>query len=289
MNKAAIILDGEISSSDGIRKTPWKLVSIQQVEEVKCLVKVFPILVSGIICFVAIAQQGTFMISQALKMDRHLGPSFQIPPGSLAVISMITIGLWLPFYDRILVPSLRKITKIETGITLLQRIGISILSMLVAALVEKMRRNSAVYHNHPEGVAPLSVMWLTPQLILMGFAEAFNIIGQIEFCYKEFPENMKSLANSMLFVMVGFANYFSGALVMIVHKVTQGKNGRPDWLTSNINQGRVDYYYYVIVGLGVANMIYFLVVAFRYQYKSKMEVIINPVEEDDVELNNIKA
>ncbi|KAJ9554249.1 hypothetical protein OSB04_018294 [Centaurea solstitialis] len=289
LNKAAVILDGEITS-DGSRVNPWNLASIQQIEEIKCILKVIPVLVSGILCFTAIAQQGTFTISQALKMDRHLGPHFQIPPGSLAVFSMITIGLWLPFYDRILVPSLRKITKIETGITLLQRIGIgivfSILSMVVAAMVEKMRRNSAVHHNQTDGSAPLSVMWLVPQLVLMGFAEAFNIIGQIEFYYKEFPENMKSFANSMFFVTVGLANYFSSALVMIVHKVT-GKNGRPDWLTTNIDAGRVDYFYYVIAGFGVVNMIYFLVIASRYEYKSKMEI-----SEDeslfDVELNNIK-
>ncbi|KVI05588.1 protein NRT1/ PTR FAMILY 2.13-like [Cynara cardunculus var. scolymus] len=286
LNKAAVILNGEITS-DGSRVNPWKLASIQQIEEVKCILKVIPVLVSGIICFIAIAQQGTFTISQALKMDRHLGPHFQIPPGSLAVFSMITIGIWLPFYDRILVPSLRKITKIETGITLLQRIGIgvvfSILSMVVAAMVEKMRRESAVHHNQS---APLSVMWLVPQLVLMGFAEAFNIIGQIEFYYKEFPENMKSFANSMFFVTVGMANYFSSALVMVVHKVT-GKNGRPDWLTANIDAGRVDYFYYVIAGLGVVNMIYFLIVASRYEYKSKME-ISEDESRFDVELNNIK-
>lgn len=277
-------MEGEVDSN-GSRISPWKLASIKQIEQVKTLINLIPILASGIICYVAIIQQGTFTISQALKMDRHLGKHFQIPPGSLAVFSMITIGIWLPFYDRILVPSLRPITKHETGITLLQRIGIgnvfSILSMVVAGVIEKMRRSSAVHHNQPDGVAPLSVMWLTPQLVLMGFAEAFTIIGQIEFCYKEFPENMKSFANAMLFVIFGLANYVSGTLVMVVHKVT-GTHDRPDWLTANINAGRVDYYYYVIAILGVVNMIYFVVVADRYKYKSKMEVI-----EDDVELNNL--
>ncbi|GJZ55717.1 NRT1/ PTR family 2.13-like protein [Tanacetum coccineum] len=190
LNKAAIILDGDLNP-DGTRVSPWNLSSIQQIEEVKCIIKVIPIVVSGIICFTAIVQQGTFTVSQALKMDRHLGPHFQIPAGSMSIISMITIGIWLPLYDRVIVPSLRKITKIDTGITLLQRIGIglvfSIFSMIAAALVEKMRRDSANYHNRPDGIAPLSVMWLAPQLILMGFAEAFNILGQLEFYYKEFP------------------------------------------------------------------------------------------------------
>lgn len=280
-------MDGEVNP-DGSRVSSWNLVSIQQVEEVKCLIKVIPILVSGILCFTAIIQQGTFTVSQALKMDRHLGPNFQIPAGSIGVISMITIGIWLPIYDRILVPSLRKITKIEDGITLLQRIGIgimfSILSMIVAGLVEKKRRDYANHHNRPDGLAPLSVMWLAPHLILMAFAEAFSILGQLEFYYKEFPDHMKSVGNAMFFVTAGCANYVSSALVTMVHKVT-GKNGRPDWLTADINAGRVDYFYYVIAGLGVLNLVYYLLVASQYQYK-----IQDDVEESkfDIELNATK-
>lgn len=284
MNKAAIIVDGEVNL-DGSRINPWKLASIQQVEEVKCLVKVIPILVSGVFCFVTLIQQGTFTVSQALKMDRHLGPHFQIPAGSIGVISMITIGIWLPIYDRIIVPSLRKITKIESGITLLQRVGIgivfSIASMIVAALVEKKRRDSATYHNHP-----LSVMWLAPQLILMAFAEAFAILGQLELYYKEFPDNMKSVGNAMFFVTIGGANYVSSALVTTVHKVT-GKHGRPDWLTADINRGRVDYFYYVIAVMGVLNLGYYLLVASQYQYKEKSQ----DTEDEsrfDIELNASK-
>ncbi|KAM7487388.1 hypothetical protein LguiB_024872 [Lonicera macranthoides] len=282
LNKAAIILDGEITR-DGFNTNKWRLCSIQQIEEVKCLIKVIPAWASGIICFTALAQQGTFTISQALKMDRHLGPKFQIPAGSLSVISMITIGLWLPLYDRILVPSLRKITKLEGGITLLQRIGIgivfSILSMIVAGCIERMRRSSAILNGGSDGIAPLSVMWLAPQLILMGFAEAFNIIGQVEFYYKEFPENMRTVANSLFFVTVAGANYLSSAVVTIVHKVT-GKHGQPDWLINNINAGRVDNFYFLIAGMGALNLVYFLVYARRYQYKSVMHII-----EDETHLN----
>ncbi|KAJ0446979.1 putative proton-dependent oligopeptide transporter family, MFS transporter superfamily [Helianthus annuus] len=289
LNKAAIILDGE-TNPDGSRVSSWNLASIQQVEEVKCLIKVIPILVSGVICYTALVQQWTFTVSQALKMDRHLGQHFQIPAGSIGVISMITIGIWLPIYDRILVPSLRKITKIESGITLLQRIGIgivfSILAMIAAAMVEKKRRDSATSHNRPDGVAPLSVMWLAPQLILMAFAEVFNLLGLLEFYYKEFPDNMKSMSTAMFCVMAGVGNYLSSALVTTVHKVT-GKHGRPNWLAADINAGRVDYFYYVIAGLGVLNMGYHLIVSSQYQYKEKIQ---SSEEESklDIELNALK-
>lgn len=219
-------------------------------------------------------------------MDRHLGPHFQIPAGSLAVISMVTIGVWLPIYDRVVVPALRKVTRIEEGITLLQRMGIgiifSILSMIAAGLAERKRRASALEHAGPDGVAPISVMWLAPQLILMGFAEAFNIIGQIEFYNKEFPENMSSVANSLFSVTAAGANYLSALMVNILHNVTRGKNGQPDWLTKDINAGKVENFYFLIAALGVLNFVYFLYVARLYQYKSRVWV------DEDVELNVVK-
>ncbi|KAJ9709183.1 hypothetical protein PVL29_000915 [Vitis rotundifolia] len=289
LNKAAVILEGE-KDANGCPSNQWRLCSIQQVEEVKCLIKIIPVWASGIICFTAMSQQGTFTVSQALKMDRHLGPKFQIPPGSLIVISMLTVGIWIPFYDRILVPALQKITKHEGGITLLQRMGIgivfSILSMVVAGLFERERRASAILQAGPDGIAPMSVMWLAPQLILMGFAEAFNIIGQIEFYNKEFPEHMRSIANSLFFCTIAGASYLSALVVVIVHDVT-GKPGRPDWLTKNINQGKVDYFYYLLAGMGVLNLIYFLFCARRYHYKSGYGV----TEEEphlDLELNQLK-
>ncbi|GER32138.1 major facilitator superfamily protein [Striga asiatica] len=288
-NKAAVITDGEISPDDGSITHPWRLCTVQQVEETKCLFRVIPIWASGIICFMAMAQQGTFTISQARQMNRHLGPNFQIPAGSLSVISYITIGLWLPFYDRVLVPYLRKATKIEGGITLLQRMGVgmvfSIASMVVAGLVERVRRASAVQHAGPDGVAPITVLWLAPQLMLMGFAEAFNIIGQIEFYNKEFPESMSSLANSLFSCTMAGANYLSAILVNVVHETTGG-HGRPDWLTNDINRGRVENLYFLIAGMGVVNLGYFLWVSRGYRYKTVFRV--EDEGGDDVELSVLK-
>jgi hypothetical protein len=106
LNKAALIGADKEVKQDGSCTNPWKHCIIQQVEEVKCLVKVVPIWTSCIINFISMAQQGTFIVSQALKMDRNLGrTNVQIPAGSLSIISLITIGTWLPFYDRILQPA----------------------------------------------------------------------------------------------------------------------------------------------------------------------------------------
>ncbi|TKY69738.1 NRT1/ PTR FAMILY 2.13 [Spatholobus suberectus] len=285
LNKAAVIMEGELNP-DGSRVNQWKLVSIQQVEEVKCLARIFPIWAGGILGLTSMAQQGTFTISQALKMDRHLGPKFQIPAGSLGVISFITIGVWVPFYDRIMVPALRRVTKHEGGITLLQRIGIGMvfspLSMIAAALVEKVRRDLANANPSPLGIAPMSVLWLVPQLVLMGLCEAFNIIGQIEFFNRQFPDHMRSIANSLFSCSFAGASYVSSALVTTVHHATR-THSHPDWLTNDINAGRLDYFYYLIAGIGVLNFIYFLYVAQRYHYKGSVDL---QDKAQDVELDS---
>ncbi|EHA8589636.1 putative protein NRT1/ PTR FAMILY 2.13 [Cocos nucifera] len=229
--------------------------------------RIVPIWFSGIIGFVAVAQQWTFLVLQAMKMDRHLGSHFQIPPGSVGTISLLAVALFLPIYDKVFVPMARRITRIETGITLLQRQGVGLvlasLSMVVAALVERRRRDSALSHG---GAAPMSVLWLAPQLILTGIAEGFNAVGQVEFYNRQFPEHMQTLAGSLFFCSLAGASYLSSFLVSIVKKTTAG-DGRPSWLDNNINIGRVDYYYYVIAIMGAVNLLYFLACAHYYRYK----------------------
>ncbi|MQL86062.1 hypothetical protein Taro_018595 [Colocasia esculenta] len=271
LNKAAIVEDGDLLPDGGGAANPWRLCSVQKVEELKCLIRITPVWAAGILFYLSTAQQSTLSVLQALKMDRHLGPRFQIPPGSLSIISMLSLTLFLPLYDRVLVPAAARVTGREGGITLLQRIGVgmafSVLSVVVAALVERKRRVAALLRGGPGGVAPISVMWLAPQLVLLGVAEAFNVIGQIEFFYKQFPENMRSVAGAIGFLSFAVASYLSSAMVAVVRRHTSGGPGGHSWMEDDINLGRVDYFYYLIAAMGVVNLAYFLVCAHLYRYK----------------------
>ncbi|KAL5742265.1 hypothetical protein ACOSP7_028997 [Xanthoceras sorbifolium] len=277
LDKAAIITAGDRLDSDGSAVNPWKVCSIQQVEEVKCLVRIIPIWASAIIFHVASIQQQTYAVFQALQLDRKIGNrNFQVPAASYIVFSMLSLTLWIPIYDRIVVPSLRKLTGKEGGITLLQRMGtglvLSVLTMVVSGLVEEHRRNLAL--TRPTlGIAPkggaissMSGLWLIPQLTLAGLSEAFNAIGQIEFYYKQFPENMRSIAGSCFFFGIAWSSYLSGFLVSFVHHITAGSL-TGEWLSEDLNRGRLDYFYYMIAALGVLNFGYFLVCAKWYRYK----------------------
>lgn len=193
---------------------------------------------------------------------------------------MLSLTLWIPIYDRLLVPSLRRLTGKEGGITLLQRMGIgivfAIMSMLVSGLIEERRRTLALT-KPTTGIAPkggaissMSALWLIPQLVLAGISEAFNNIGQIEFYYKQFPENMRSVAGSVFFLGLAGSSYLSGFLISIVHNITAG-NGAGDWLPEDLNRGKLDYFYYLIAALGFLNLGYFLVCARWFRYKGADE------------------
>uniref|UniRef100_A0A5B7C3L0 Putative nitrate transporter n=1 Tax=Davidia involucrata TaxID=16924 RepID=A0A5B7C3L0_DAVIN len=276
LDKAAIIKPDDQINPDGSAANPWRLCSMQQVEEGKCVLRVVPIWGAAIIYHVAIVQQHTYAVFQALQSDRHLGNKFEIPAASYTVFLMLGLTLWIPIYDRILVPFLRKLTGKEGGITILQRMGIGIalsaLTSLTSALVEERRRNLAltkpilgIKSRHGD-ISSMSAMWLIPQLTIAGLAEAFTAIGQVEFYYKQFPENMRSIAGSFFFCGMATSSYLNGFLVSIIHRTTEGA-ATGNWLPEDLNKGRLDYFYYLVAALGVMNLGYFLVCAKWYRYK----------------------
>ncbi|GJM95037.1 hypothetical protein PR202_ga11731 [Eleusine coracana subsp. coracana] len=236
-------------------------ITLQQVEEVKCLARILPVWSSGIIYFMVLTNLGNYAVLQAMQTDRRITrtSSFKIPAGSFVVFNMLALTLWIPLYDRLLVPAMQRITKIEGGITQLQRIGtgiaLSVATMLVAAAVEHRRRT--------ELRDATSCFVLVPQQVLAGLSEAFAMIGQVEFYYKQFPENMRSVAGALLFLGFAIASYASGLMVTVVHRTT----GQPDWLAQDLNQGRVDLYYLLIAAMAAVNLIYFLACARWYRFK----------------------
>lgn len=272
MDKAAIITSEDKIEADGSAANPWNLCTMQQVEETKCVFRVIPISLTAIFYHIGVQQQ--YIVFQALQSDRYLGnTSFQIPAASYVVFAMLGLTLWVPLYDRMIVPFLRRVRRNEGGITILERLGIgifiTILQSLVGAFVEDWRRRLALQRG-TGSVSPMSAMWLVPQLALGGLAEAFNAIGQTEFYYKQFPENMRSVAGAFFFCGGAIANYVYSFLISVVHNTTEG-SPTGNWLPEDLNKGRLDYFYYLIAVLCAVNFGYFLVCARWYRYKGSGE------------------
>ncbi|XP_043716978.1 protein NRT1/ PTR FAMILY 3.1-like [Telopea speciosissima] len=268
LDKAAILTEEE---KVGSLKNPnlWRLCTVHRVEELKSMIRLLPIWASGIVLTTALAQQNTFSLQQARTMDRHLSHSFQIPPGSMSVFTMISMLITLSLYDRVLTPIATRFTGLDRGISSLHRMGIgyfiSIFVTLVAGFIEVKRKHVASVHGlteKPHSTIPISFCWLIPQYTLHGMAETFTIIGHLEFLYDQAPESMRSTAAALHWTAVSLGNYVSTMLVMMVHSITKGS-----WLQDNLNEGKLEYFYWLITILQVLNLIYYLLCAKFYSWK----------------------
>jgi len=96
-------------------------------------------------------------------------------------------------------------------------------------------------------------MWLLPYMILGGIAEALNTIAQNEFFYSELPKTMSSVATTLSSLNMAAASLISSWIITIVDVTTYGS-----WITENIDEGHLDYYYWLLVGLSLLNVLYFV-------------------------------
>lgn len=176
-DRAAIITESDKSPNPNL----WRLSTVHRVEELKSLIRMGPIWAAGILIITASAQQNTFALQQARTMDRHLSQhsTFQIPPGSMAVFTYLSMVVTITVYDRLLVPFARRFTGLDRGLTFLQRMGIGFgittLATMTAGFVEARRKHVAAQAgllDLPGVTVPMPVFWLVPQYALHGKARA---------------------------------------------------------------------------------------------------------------------
>ncbi|XP_051142592.1 protein NRT1/ PTR FAMILY 8.1-like [Andrographis paniculata] len=251
---------------------PWRLCTVTQVEELKAVIRLLPVWATGIIFTTVYGQMGTLFVLQGLTMDPRVGNSnFNIPAASLGIFDTLSVIFWVPIYDRIIVPVARKFTGHKNGLTQLQRMGtglfISIFSMLSAGILELVRLKYVKKHNYYEyKEIPMSIFWQVPQYFIIGCAEVFMFIGQLEFFYEQAPDAMRSLCSALQLTTVALGSYLSTLLVTIVTDIST-RDGKPGWIPDNLNYGHVDYFYWLLAALSVVNLGAFLVVAKWYTYK----------------------
>lgn len=213
-------------------------------------------------------------------MDTNITKHFQIPPASLPLIPITFLVIIIPVYDRIIVPFLRKLTGIQTGITYLQRVGVGLilssLSMAVAAVVEVKRKGVARDNNMLDEIPilqppiPISVFWLSFQYFIFGIADMFTYVGLLEFFYHQVPKDLKSISSCFLWTSMALGYFLSTILVKIVNKVTD-VNGSGGWLAgNNINRNHLNLFYWLLSLMSLVNFCVYLLVSKRYKYREEI-------------------
>lgn len=249
----------------------WRLCTVTQVEELKSIIRLLPLWATGIIFSAVYSQMGTLFVLQGNTMNLHMGKSFVIPSASLTLFDTISVIFWVPIYDRVIVPFARRFTGHKNGFTQLQRIAIglviSIFAMLAAGTLELVRLREVRKHYYYElEHIPMSIFWQVPQYFIIGCAEVFTFIGQLEFFYEQAPDAMRSLCSALSLTTAALGNYFSTVLVNIVTDLST-RHGRPGWIPDNLNYGHLHYFFWLLAILSVMNLGIYLLVARWYTYK----------------------
>lgn len=231
----------------------------------------FPVWATTIVFSAVYAQMSTMFVEQGMMLDTSVGP-FKIPPASLSTFDVVSVIIWVPLYDSILVPIARRFTGNPRGFTELQRMGIglviSIFSMAAAAVLEIKRLDIAraehlVDQNVP---VPLNICWQIPQYFLVGASEVFTFVGSLEFFYDQSPDAMRSLCSALQLVTTALGNYLSAFILTLVAYFTT-RGGNPGWIPDNLNQGHLDYFFWLLAGLSFLNFVIYVICANKYKSK----------------------
>lgn len=268
LDRAATVTACDKTSSDLLN--PWRLCTVTQVEELKILVRMMPVLVTSIIFNTAEASFPLF-VEQGTVMDNRIG-GFSVPPASLTTFTCVCILMLAPAYNKFLMPIASRITGVKRGLSELHRIGVgmvfAMLSLVLAASVETARLDVARSRGllHRNVAVPMSVLWQVPQYFFVGVAKVFSVVGFIEFAYEHSPDAMRSMCQACALIMVTLGSYLVSIMLKIIGSATT-MGGKPGWIPENLNEGHLDRFFWVMAGLQFLNLLVFVHCAARYKRK----------------------
>ncbi|KAI3752422.1 hypothetical protein L2E82_24454 [Cichorium intybus] len=271
LDKAAIVPNDSKPSE----LSPWEICTVTQVEEVKIVVRMLPIILSTVVMNTCLAQLQTFSLAQGNFMNKKLG-KLDFPAASIPVIPLVFMSILLPVYELLFVPFARKFTKHPQGITQLQRVGVglvlSAISMGVAGIVEVKRRNQSRINP----LEPISLFWLSFQYGIFGIADMFTLVGLLEFFYKEAPVGMRSLATSFTWISVSLGYFLSSVLVDIVNSVTKRVSpSKKGWINGMLlDDNNLNLFYWLLAVLSLINVAVYLLSAIKYKYKKEDDELL---------------
>ncbi|KAK1352843.1 Proton-dependent oligopeptide transporter family [Heracleum sosnowskyi] len=264
LDKAAVMAAEEQSS---LIVDPWRLCTVTQVEEAKCVIRMLPIWLCTIIYSVVFTQMASLFVVQGEVMKLEFG-NFRIPAASISAFDICSVLICTGIYRQILVPLAGRLSGNPKGLTELQRMGIGLiigmLAMIAAGITELERLRRV-----PPGKdsSTLSVFWQIPQYVLVGASEVFMYIGQLEFFNEQAPDGIKSFGSSLCMASISLGNYVSSMLVIMVMGIT-ARGDKPGWIPEDLNNGHLDRFYFLIAGLTVIDFVIFVYCAKWYKSTS---------------------
>ncbi|CAL5025655.1 unnamed protein product [Urochloa decumbens] len=260
LDKAAVVVTGADMEAEGASSSPWRLCTVTQVEELKTLLRLIPIWLTSAVYFVANAQTQTTFVQQGTMTDTRIAIaggalSFSVPAASMTSVMTVLEVAYLALYNRFIGRA--------QALTPLQLMGLghgmAAGAVALAALAEARRLAIAA-------AAPMGIAWLLPQYAAMAVSDASLAVGQLEFFYGEAPETTRAASTAFYFLSCSVGNLLSSQLVTLVASVTAAGGGK-GWFPPDMDDGHLDYYFLLVVGIAVLNFAVFVYLAKNYTPK----------------------
>lgn len=91
----------------------------------------------------------------------------------------------------------------------------------------------------------------------------FTYVGQLQFFYDEATDGTRSISSAIFLSTIGIGSWISAAIVNVVSGVTGGEeNG---WLRNDLNESRLDGFYWILTVINGVNFLVYVWVAKRYR------------------------
>ncbi|KAK6164241.1 hypothetical protein DH2020_001105 [Rehmannia glutinosa] len=253
LDKAAMVTERDRNGPPN----PWRLCTVTQVEEAKCILRMLPLWLCTIIYSVVFTQMASLFVEQGDVMNSNIG-KFHLPAASMSVFDICSVLLCTGIYRQILVPLAGRLSGNPKGLTELHRMGIGLviaIMAMVAAGVTEMERLKRVIPGQRD--SPMSIFWQIPQYVLVGASEVFMYVGQLEFFNGEAPDGIKSLGSALCMMSMSLGNFVSSLLVNMVMEIT-AKGDKPGWIPENLNEGQMDRFYFLIGALTAVDFVLYM-------------------------------
>ncbi|CAN6276797.1 unnamed protein product [Urochloa humidicola] len=264
LDKAAVVTGADMELG-GARASPWRLCTVTQVEELKTLLRLIPIWLTSAVYFVANAQTQTTFVQQGAMTDTRIAIaggalSFSVPAASMtSVMTVLEVG-YLALYSRCAGLGRRALTPLQ-----LMGLGHGAAAGAVAlAALAEARRLAGV---RAGAATTMGIAWLLPQYAAMAVSDASLGVGQLEFFYGEAPETMRAASTAFYFLSCSAGNLLSSQLVTLVASVTAAGGTRKGWFPPDMDEGHLDYYFILVVGIAALNFAVFVYLARNYTPK----------------------
>ncbi|XP_076972199.1 solute carrier family 15 member 3 [Tamandua tetradactyla] len=260
----------------------------EDIANFQVLVKVLPVMMTLVPYWMVYFQMQSTYVLQGLHLHipnifpagptnssmalNSQGSNYKIPEAWLLLANVVVVLLLVPLKDHLIDPFLVRRKLLPSA---LQKMALGMffgfISVIVAGVLEMERlhyihQNETVAQHIGEDVyyaAPLSIWWQIPQYLLIGISEIFASIPGLEFAYSEAPRSMQGAIMGIFFCLSGVGSLLGSSLVALLSLPGGWLHCPEDF--GNINNCRMDLYFFLLASIQAVTGLLFVWIAGRYE------------------------